>query len=784
MNRATKLLMLITINISSLLFSQDFSQSWRAHFSYSNIVDLTKSEDKLYAAAENAIFIYDPLSQEEATLTTVNGLTGDNISRIYFSEIYELLVIGYDNGLIQIYNENDDEIITIVDIVDKLTIPPDRKTINHFNEFNEFLYIASDFGISVYNLERLEFDDTYFIGNGGAQIAVEQTAISEGFIYAACLNGNGLRRADITNENLIDFQFWQTFVTDDFRGVVNSSSKTYALRSDNNVFEITDSGIVLVESYNQTPNDFRNSSLNITTTLNNQSNVYDNDFLITTQINKTDYEEIDQLTQFNATDTIGDFIYIATNNSGVLEFNINDLTVFNIILPSGPISNEAFSIEALPNGVWVSFGDYTRSFNPSPTKREGLSRLIEEEWTNIPYDSVFNAVNLNTISINPFNQNQIFVSSFQNGILEVNDDSPTILFDDTNSGLESFINPNNPNSFSIRTCASTFDREGLLWSMTGRVRFPLKSYDPSSNAWQSFDFSSILPNPFNSELGYRDIDNSGNKWIGGLRLGFIGFRQSDGLVKNITSEENNLPNSAINSVKVDDRNQVWIGTAKGLRVLFNPDSFFEDDNPQLSSIIILEDGLAQELLFQQFVTDIEVDGSNNKWIATADVGVFYVSEDGQETIFHFTKDNSPIPSNNVVDVSIDETDGTVYIATTNGLVSFKSGSSKPVEDLETAFVFPNPVRPGYNFVDEKIKIKDISDNVNIKITDIEGNLVAEAESNTNLRNRGYNLEIDGGTAFWNGKNLFGRKVSSGVYLIMLTDLDTIETKVLKLMVVR
>ena len=78
----------------------------------------------------------------------------------------------------------------------------------------------------------------------------------------------------------------------------------------------------------------------------------------------------------------------------------------------------------------------------------------------------------------------------------------------------------------------------------------------------------------------------------------------------------------------------------------------------------------------------------------------------------------------------------------------------------------------------------ISENVNIKITDIEGNLVAEAQSNTNLRYQGYNLEIDGGTAYWNGRNLANNAVASGVYLIMLSDLDTFETRVLKLMVVR
>jgi len=97
--------------------------------------------------------------------------------------------------------------------------------------------------------------------------------------------------------------------------------------------------------------------------------------------------------------------------------------------------------------------------------------------------------------------------------------------------------------------------------------------------------------------------------------------------------------------------------------------------------VVLDNGEASELLFQQFVTDIEVDGSNNKWIATLDTGLYYFSSDGQQTIYHFTKDNSPLPSNDVLDVALDEENGIVYIATEKGLLSFKSEASKPKRSL-------------------------------------------------------------------------------------------------------
>lgn len=172
-----------------------------------------------------------------------------------------------------------------------------------------------------------------------------------------------------------------------------------------------------------------------------------------------------------------------------------------------------------------------------------------------------------------------------------------------------------------------------------------------------------------------------------------------------------------------------------------------------------------------------MDRDIDKWI-------ILFTENGQETIYHFTKDNSPLPTNNIIDISIDSSSGKVYIATDKGLVAFRAGGSKPNTNLDSAFVYPNPVRPAFNIADERVKIKDISENINIKITDIEGNLVAEAQSNSNARYKGFNLEIDGGTAFWNGKNLANNIVSSGVYLVMLSDLDTLETKVLKLMIVR
>ena len=515
----------------------------------------------------------------------------------------------------------------------------------------------------------------------------------------------------------------------------------------------------------------------------NEVFVYDSNFV------QLGYVHVNQTeaSTFTSATVQDEFLYIGTSDKGILKTALSDLTLFESIYPEGPLRNNSFSIQARQNNLWMSYGDYTLTFNPAPVRSYGVSHLNGESWVNIPYSEVLGAKNLNKMVINPFNINQVYISSFFDGLLEVNEDVPTVLYNESNSGLESLILANNPNYKNIRQSASIFDPSGVLWTLTARVAKPLKSYDPTTQQWQGYSFESLFSgvDPLNGESGYSDIDldANGNKWIGGYKLGLIGFN-TNGTLKNMASEEENMPTEFVTSVAVDKQNQVWVGTYKGLRVLYNTSGFFDGSVSQLESVIILEDDVPKELLYEQYVTDIEVDGANNKWVGTYSSGLFYFSSNAQETIYHFTKKNSPLPSNYVVDVSIDESNGTVYIATEKGLVSFSSGGSETTSDFENSFVFPNPVRPEFNINNDKVKIRGLPENVNIKILDIEGNLVAEAKSNVNLRYRGYNLEIDGGTAFWNGRNLGNNTVASGVYLIMLSDLDTYETKVLKLMVVR
>ncbi|WP_242156237.1 two-component regulator propeller domain-containing protein [Aestuariivivens sediminis] len=777
-----RLIVILGLVMPFWLNAQDYSSLWQGYFSYNMVSHVVKGNNNIYAATENAIFTYDTQTNTLETITTINGLSGQTISTINYSEAYALLIIGYDNGLIEIRFDGDDDVLSIVDIIEKPTILPTNRRINHFNIENNLVYIATDYGISVYDLERLEFGDTYFIGSSGEQIQVSQTTLYGDYIYASCLGGQGIRKALVNDSNSIDYNNWQTIATGNFVAIESAFNQLYTTSTNRRIYSITNDTLTELFLYGSVPVDLKLVDDYVIVTTKDNVFVYDSSFNLIVQV----ADDPMFPTDFSSAMIDQEYLYIGTAEYGMLKTAWLNPTTFEEIRPDGPLLNNPFAIQTEANGLWVTFGEHDIFLNPYPLNSRGMSHLKEGTWLNTPFSELLGARCLKQIVINPLRNSQVFIGSYIDGLLEINEEVPTVLYDENNSGLEDAFFPNLPNyTGDLRLASAAFDTNGILWTLTNFVDPALKAFNPSGNSWQSYSIEAAAELDNN---GYPDlvIGSDGTKWIGTYEYGLVAFNENNSgqTTKRIDVEDGNLPNDYVTALAMDNRGQLWIGTFRGLRVLYNTSNFFSSEGVEANEIIILEDGIAKELLFQQQITDIKVDGSNNKWVGTGDSGIFYFSSDGQETIFHFTTDNSPLPSNTINDISIDNNNGEVYIATSRGLVSFKSGGSRPLEDLQKAYAYPNPVRPQFDIVDQKVKIKDISENVNIKITDIEGNLVAEAQSRNNLRYRGYNLEIDGGTAYWNGKNLANHVVASGVYLIMLSDLDTFETKVLKLMVVR
>ena len=750
------------------LQAQNFENSWTGYFSYVSIKSISQGNDKIYAAAENAIFTYDLSSEEISSISTINGLSGNPISTAYYSENNGLYVIGYENGLIEIVINGEDNVLKVVDILDKTTIPPNMKTINHFNEYDGRLYISTGFGISVYNLETLEFGDTYFIGDLGSQINITQTAVQGNLIYASS-SENGIKSALVADENIIDYQQWATVIGGGYKGIQSLGVELYAVNNSNTILKFDlDVGFLQIDTFLSPVVDFRAFSGVLTITTQSSIHSFSEGYVLTNEV--TSLFEYDYLLQ--AGYAFNNSFYLGTTDLGMLivPFNVNQALQ---VLPEGPLYNQPFTIEASPGKLWVAFGDVDLTFNPYPLTRKGISNYRNESWTNIKYDSLRDLLGVEDVNdlvfikSNPNNPNETYMSSYQKGLLKIKNQDPTILYNETNSPLEI---PGGNEALGIRLYGSDFDKQDNFWFVQSRIDKGLIKLTPEGQ-FQTIDISNIINAEDELALGKLVVSREGYVFFGAVSSGLVGYNPTTNEFNKIGEAlgNGNLPSTDIKALAFDNQNRLWIGTRKGLRVLYSARNFFEsgadiDSQP----IIILDDGVPQELLFLQSITDIEVDGSNNKWVSTATSGVFYLSSNGQETLLRFTSANSPLPSDTVLDISIDDADGTVYFATKDGLVAYDGTSTAPGEDLESVYAYPNPVRPNYF---GNVTIDGLTAKANVKITDITGNLVFETTS-------------QGGSVEWD-TTAFGKyKVASGVYLVLITSDDNLLTKVAKIMIIR
>ncbi len=773
--QSMKLLYLsIIVLFCSLSYSQDFSDRWTGYFSYLDISDISVGNNRIIAAAENAIFEFEPISQASLTTDAINGLNGSEISAIHYSEAFGLTIIGYESGLLQVVMDNNGKVFTVVDILNKPTIAPDNKRINHFLEFEDKVFISTEFGIAEYNLANLVFGDSFFIGQNGEQINVTQTAVINSTIYASTFGGS-IRFANVNDPNLVDFDVWNTIGSSNWRGIINYDNQLFTIRVDNSLFEINNNNLNFIRQFpaevkqlNQDENLLIIVTQNTVHVLNEQLNEIG-------LVNAL-FDEIELETNFNSARILGEDLFIGDSELGLLQMEGLNSTSFSRVSPDGPISNSVFSLTSFEDELWVVYGGYNQFLVPFRVENRGISHFTGENWSNLTSNDIDNTRLITDATVDINNPSRVYLSSYIEGLLILENEEVVTRLEPTNSNLENTVGGNGPIAGNTRIGASVFNSDGDLYLSNSLTENPLKRLITSNNQIEIADISEAFIEPLGTSSGKVAADNQGNVYIATFRSGLFGYQPSTGNSGKIARDVEGVdlpevfnPNPSITAMEFDTNNRMWIGTAEGVRVSFNPQAMF-DENAQLnvSPIIFLEDGVPQELLFQQFITDIKSDGAGNIWLATADSGVFQVNSTGQETLNQFNQDNSPLPSNTVISVDINGETGEVFFGTNRGLVSFNSRVTDGVDNLENVRVFPNPVKPSFTGL---VTIDGLTDNANVKITDVTGNLV-------------YEEFASGGSIQWDTRAFGKHKVASGVYMVLITGEDQVETQISKIMIIR
>ncbi len=776
----TKSLNILLILLFSLTgFAQDNLGigEWRAHLPFNSTVSVTESEDHIYFATRASIFSLDKTDNTVIKYSKADGLTGYGISVIKYYDEQELIVVGYSNGNIDLFSET--AVFNLPDIANKSMTG--SKSINNITIQSDTVYLSCDFGVVVMDLEKKEIINTYLIGDEGSPTVISHLEIYNNEIYA--LTEDGLKHAHLNSLNLADYAFWTELEGSDTIAIKAISTwndklvasfddtlKTFDGTSWRNLY--ADSSHVFVQDLFS-----NNGQLTILQRLSPAAQSGSNRRVVI--LNEAEEKSTIHFSSFSVPEKIltseNGQIYMADSHIGSYIIFEGGKTQ---IRPNGPSSEEAFDFYFADNTMYVAAGGVTSSWGFKFNSRR-VYTFSGTDWWRINSDGLASTYDILRVIKDPVS-GHLYFGSYGGGLIEYTGSEVVNMYKDSiytyqngayvAAGTTTMKGTVGHES-SYRITGLAYDEYNDLWIAGYGSSKPL-TVKTANNQWYSYAPDISLGSNY---VGKLLVDKADQKWMISPRgMGIVVF--NDGGTLEVTSDdqwkllngsstEGNLPSSDVYDIAIDDDGEIWVGTLDGLAVFYCPEIVF-GDGCNAQKINIEKDGYIGYAFESKLVTAIEVDGANRKWIGTEN-GVYLMSEDGTQELLHFNEDNSPLLSNNIVDIGINHTTGEVFIATDRGIIGYKSTATK-TEENTSFLIYPNPVRPDYN---GDVAIRGLADNSDVKITDIGGNIVY------------HNISF-GGQLVWDTLLPNGERVASGVYLVWASNSDGTETSVSKLVIMK
>ncbi|MFV0206351.1 T9SS type A sorting domain-containing protein [Empedobacter falsenii] len=738
--------------IFTSLNAQNDKVRWTDLFSYNNVKLLEEVNGVIYCGTENGIFLFNPLNptSDWIKLNKTNFLNNVGVSAMAYDKDSDSFLVGYENGGLDLLKSGESTMV--LDI--KWNGFNGVKKINHILINDGIAFISGAFGIVSYDLKDEEFKETTRTTTRTNTAVVNDATILDNKIYIA--TSNGIYSSDLSDKKLNnpDFTTWgSSIVTGDISNIELFEKEIY-YSVENELKTI--SGTPVSGAFNFIE-DLKLSNEKLIITQNNQISVLGSGDYSKSEIN------------FNTAISIDNIVYGGSVNHGII--NLSNLEEF---YPDGPFNNKAWSVTTKSGKVWIAPGG-TESYSNVLDNNDGFFYYDTKKWNNFRSKDIFDIRDVLRIAPHPDKNNNTFiVSSFNKYGRDVNGRTDLLEFDPTKF---EFVNNYKPdriisNQFpSSRISGLAYDKLGNLHIGASYPDGKSPDYQSvyyvernANGTWKSYDVDKTSPIVALSP----DFSDVYTYYASGRQGGGVTVLDKKYEIVTTMTTSNKLPINNVLTVANDKSNNLWIGTGQGLVVLYGADNAVSSNNIIAEPVVIIQDGIPEALLTDVGIYAIKVDNANNKWIATNGAGVYYVSDSGETTKLHFTSKNSPLPSDVVYDVSIDESTGKVYFATEKGVVSYNGDVSTEANNFNNAIAYPNPYRPEYK---GNVTIKNLPNRALVKITDIVGNLLFEKKA-------------EGGIVEWNTNNAKGKPVASGIYLVLMTNADGTETKTLKIAVVR
>jgi Tfp pilus assembly protein FimT len=741
--------------MSLILQGQTPVGSWSDHLVY-NTTDCV-------AVGADEVIIYDKVFAELKKMSRIDGLTETGISTITWSEENKTLIIAYTSTNIDLLKNN--VVYNIPDISRKYI--PGEKMINKIRTNGNYAYLACSFGIVVVDLIRREIHDTWKPGNGSEDEEVWDIAFGNGKIYAA--TDLGVYSADLSNQGLSYFGNWDLVnllpnPVAKYSLLIFSGGKLYANLSDpllpgDQVYVVGDIGSLFSFTSGVFNKSFDTAQAGFTISSGAFVKYYNSNGSLIKTISTYGWAvpDISQAAVDNSD------IWIADINSGLVRGE--NMSEFTALTLPGPVSNNAFNITSY-NGETIIGGGATDASWNNQMRPLQISIYENNSWTSIPSGTIIDP--MRTL-IDPDNINHMFISTWGGGLLEYENNNLIKQYTESNSPLQTII-PGRP---YVRICGLAMDKSKNLWLTETGVPGSIKVLK-SDGTW--------IVNPLTIDaptIGDIIITAKGQKWIilpRGYGLFVLDDNKTpdifidDKYKKMLVEDTENQVISFVYSIIEDLDGNIWVGTDQGPVIYFNPENVFDSDLKASRIKIPRNNGtnLADYMLKTETITSIAVDGANRKWLGTASSGVYLLSADGTTQIKNFNEQNSPLLSNSVVTLAVDNKTGEVWFGTSKGTQSFRGDATTGEEKFKKVYTFPNPVRADFK---GNVTITGLIRDSQIRITDISGNLVYETVS-------------DGGQATWDLTTYNGRRVSTGVYLVFCASKDGSQSCVTKMLVIK
>lgn len=738
----------LMVSVFATVSAQVGIGKWQDHFSFRTTYRVIPAKERIYVQGALGLFYYDTEDQTINKFTKVEGLTDVGISTTAYDPATGYLAVAYRNSNLDIVR--NDRVYNLSDI--KRSDIPGDKTIYSIRFRNGKAYLCSGFGVAVIDLDRHEIADIYRLGTDGTALKTNDIAFFNGKIVAAL--DSGFVMADQNQRFLNIFTYWKhdslsairaskiaqlECVGNNLLAVVRDSAATKIFTtSDLNTFALWTEGDI---------RSVRVSDNKIAVTTSDSAFVYNADFSLYKKFGKVEWSDMraNDATVYKST------LWIAHQWAGLTYVDFNRPDIMGCVLPKSPYYDDNYRFVPVKNGIYLAHGSVLGTYY-LPAQ---LSLYANNEWTYLNSSPALDTcLDVTDVVVDPNNSAHLFAPSWENGILEINNRNVVNVFteNNTNNAISRLVLGS---YHPTRTGAAAVDNEGNFW-FTNSMQNQSLVVRRNDGSWANFE-----TNTGNEEITTLMIDSVHNyKWFTGTANRIYVHDGTNRFAYVNPNNGSKLSTSRVNCIAQDHDNEIWIGTEKGIKVIYSAGNAFANGGNggesaiTCSNILYSEGDKIEYLLAYENITCIAVDGANRKWIGTATGGVFLVSENGTEQLQHFSSTNSPLPSDKINAIGIQPNTGEVFIGTSNGIVSYRGSAtyaeSKP---SDTVYAYPNPVYIDYTGY---IGIKGLTRNALVHITDAAGHVVFTTRAN-------------GGQAVWNARTPSGKRVATGVYYVFASD---------------